>query len=287
MRASNSAPRGASREDLGTARMKSRLLHILLAVGVVVVTMLTAFTIPASAEQRVIYVKLPTGQVVPVTVDVPAGHPDGPDRAPRHARAARHAVRAAAGGAGAGEASADHHLASAAHLPGRRAPAQHARRHAEEKAEGAQEAQAERRAPAGLGLDPRVKRRRRKRTATRCAGRTEPHAEQPRLRRRAAGPLDPQRGPELRDPQVPRPGLPAADLPGGGHPVRRPLGDPGRDQRDRDRLRPQPERLDARARSAGCSSSRSTGAPYGVDANKDGARTPTTRSTRSSPPPAI
>jgi hypothetical protein len=55
--------------------MKSRLLHILLAVGVLVVTMLTAFTIPASAEQRVIYVKLATGQVIPVTVDVPAGTP--------------------------------------------------------------------------------------------------------------------------------------------------------------------------------------------------------------------
>ena len=48
---------------------------------------------------------------------------------------------------------------------------------------------------------------------------------------------------QLRDPQVPRAGLPAADLPGRGHPVRRPLGDPGGDQRDRDRLRPQPERL--------------------------------------------
>src|SRR5204862_433540 len=73
--ASNSAPKGASREDLGTARMKSRLLHILLSVAVLVVAMLTAFTIPASAEKRTIYVKLATGQVVPVTVDVPSGTP--------------------------------------------------------------------------------------------------------------------------------------------------------------------------------------------------------------------
>ncbi len=37
--------------------------------------MLTAFTIPASAEKRTIYVRLVTGQVVPVTVDVPPGTP--------------------------------------------------------------------------------------------------------------------------------------------------------------------------------------------------------------------
>ena len=51
---------------------------------------------------------------------------------------------------------------------------------------------------------------------------------------------------QLRHREVPRADLPAADLPGRGHPVRHPLGGPGRDQRDRDRLRPQPERLDRR-----------------------------------------
>ena len=35
----------------------------------------TAFTLPASAEKRTIYVKLVTGQVVPITVDVPEGTP--------------------------------------------------------------------------------------------------------------------------------------------------------------------------------------------------------------------
>src|SRR3954465_13857025 len=59
LRASNSAPQGASREDLGTARMKSRLLYFLLSAGVLGVAMLTALTIPASAAQRTIYVKLP------------------------------------------------------------------------------------------------------------------------------------------------------------------------------------------------------------------------------------
>ena len=69
------------------------------------------------------------------------------------------------------------------------------------------------------------------------------HAVQPRLRRRAAGSVDGVGCAELRDPQVPGAGVPAADLPGGGDPVRRALGGPGRDQRDRDRLRPQPERV--------------------------------------------
>ncbi|CAA9533861.1 MAG: GH23 / GH103, partial [uncultured Thermoleophilia bacterium] len=35
-------------------------------------------------------------------------------------------------------------------------------------------------------------------------------------------------------------------LPGRGHGVRHPLGDPRGDQRDRDRLRPQPQRLERR-----------------------------------------
>ena len=43
--------------------------------------------------------------------------------------------------------------------------------------------------------------------------------------------------------QVPHPAVPAPDLPGRRHPVRHPLGDPRRDQRDRDRLRAQPQRL--------------------------------------------
>ena len=49
--------------------------------------------------------------------------------------------------------------------------------------------------------------------------------------------------PELRHRQVQGADLPAADLPGRRHPVRHPLGGAGRDQRDRDRLRPQPERV--------------------------------------------
>jgi outer membrane biosynthesis protein TonB len=54
--------------------------------------------------------------------------------------------------------------------------------------------------------------------------------------------------PQLLHRQVPDPAVPAPDLPGGRHRVRRALGGPGGDQRDRDGLRPQPERLHRRRR---------------------------------------
>ncbi len=53
----------------------------------------------------------------------------------------------------------------------------------------------------------------------------------------------PHRRPELLHREVPHPAVPAPDLPGGRHRVRRPLGGARGDQRDRDRLRPQPQRL--------------------------------------------
>ena len=55
--------------------MTKRALYILAVVVVVAVAGLTAFTIPAAAQLQTIYVKLPSGQVVPVTVDVPPGTP--------------------------------------------------------------------------------------------------------------------------------------------------------------------------------------------------------------------
>ncbi|CAA9486609.1 MAG: GH23 / GH103, partial [uncultured Solirubrobacteraceae bacterium] len=73
----------------------------------------------------------------------------------------------------------------------------------------------------------------------------------PRRKPERQGPLLCRGGPgrgadrraELLHRQVPRAALPAADLPGRRHRVRHPLGGPRRDQRDRDRLRPQPQRL--------------------------------------------
>ena len=50
--------------------MKKRLLTVLLAAGLLASATLTAWTIPAAAQQQV-WVQLPTGEVVPV--DVPPG----------------------------------------------------------------------------------------------------------------------------------------------------------------------------------------------------------------------
>ena len=71
-----------------------------------------------------------------------------------------------------------------------------------------------------------------------------------------------------------------------GTAVRDPLAGARLDQPDRDRLRHQPQRLHRRRRWAGCSSSPRPGRPTGSTPTTTGARTPTTRSTRSAPPPA-
>ena len=87
----------------------------------------------------------------------------------------------------------------------------------------------------------------------RARDRRRPDARQPDLLARAAR-RRPDRRPELLHRQVPDPAVPAPDLPGRRHRVRRALGGPGGDQRDRDRLRPQPQRLLRRRARAGCSS---------------------------------
>jgi hypothetical protein len=55
--------------------MKKRLWHTLLCAGVALVAALTSFTVAASAETRVLTVKLVSGEIVTVTVDVPPGTP--------------------------------------------------------------------------------------------------------------------------------------------------------------------------------------------------------------------
>src|SRR3954469_159147 len=57
----------------GRARMKKRAFKLLLAAGLLAVAALTALTYPALAQTQTVYVKLATGEVVPVTVDVPPG----------------------------------------------------------------------------------------------------------------------------------------------------------------------------------------------------------------------
>src|SRR3954449_8736977 len=62
-------PEGGS----GRARMKKRVFTLLLAAGLLAVAALTALTYPALAQTQTVYVQLASGEVVPVTVDVPPG----------------------------------------------------------------------------------------------------------------------------------------------------------------------------------------------------------------------
>jgi Transglycosylase SLT domain len=55
--------------------MKKRLWHTLLCAGVVLVAALTGLTVSATAQTRVLTVKLVSGEIVTVTVDVPPGTP--------------------------------------------------------------------------------------------------------------------------------------------------------------------------------------------------------------------
>jgi hypothetical protein len=53
--------------------MKTRVITLLLAAGVLAVAALTALSMPAAAQTQTVYVRLADGSVVPVTVDVPPG----------------------------------------------------------------------------------------------------------------------------------------------------------------------------------------------------------------------
>ena len=135
-------------------------------------------------------------------------------------------------------------------------------------------------------------RRRRPTTATKDTSAAGPHAAaaprpttNPTLLGRHPGP-GPDRRPELLHREVPDPAVPAPDLPGRRHRVRHALGGPGRDQRDRDRLRPQPQRLDRRRPGLDAVHARPRGRSTASTPTTTAARTRTTRSTRSSPPRA-
>ena len=52
---------------------KKRFFTLLLAAGLLAVAALTALTYPALAQTQTVYVQLASGEVVPVTVDVPPG----------------------------------------------------------------------------------------------------------------------------------------------------------------------------------------------------------------------
>ena len=237
-----------------TARMKTRVITLLLAAGLLAVAALTALSLPATAQTQTVYVELADGTVVPVQVDVPDGATLG--RHPAAGRAGPHADRAR------------HHDAPRPPLPSRprrrtirRRPRMAAA--AATPAAGPPPAAARRRRTPNSGhareprRDARADRRRstvgaRDRDHAREAPRPPLAAPQPRRHPHASNPgfIDALPGPStatgvpnfiIRKFRVP-PFL-LSDLPGRRHRVRRPLGDPRGDQRDRDGLRPQPERV--------------------------------------------
>jgi hypothetical protein len=55
--------------------MTKRLLYILLAVSLMMVGVLAGLALPAAAEKRTVWVELPNGRVVPLTIDIPPGTP--------------------------------------------------------------------------------------------------------------------------------------------------------------------------------------------------------------------
>src|SRR6185503_9420303 len=57
----------------GRARMRKRVYTLLLTAGLLAAAALTALTYPALAQTQTVYVRLASGEVVPVTVDVPPG----------------------------------------------------------------------------------------------------------------------------------------------------------------------------------------------------------------------
>ena len=75
--------------------MKIRLLYTLLVAALVATAAVALGSLPATAEMRTIMVRLDTGQLVPVQVDVPPGTPlediEIPDGARRSGAAGRRA----------------------------------------------------------------------------------------------------------------------------------------------------------------------------------------------------
>ncbi len=72
-RASTRGRQRRSEGGPGKARMKTRVITLLLAAGLIAVAALTALSIPAAAQTQTVYVQLADGSVVPVQVDVPPG----------------------------------------------------------------------------------------------------------------------------------------------------------------------------------------------------------------------
>ena len=234
----------------GHMHHKRRLLIALVATGGFSVG-LASFAVTANAAQRTFVVTVVGNIKKTVTVDVGAGRAARSDQAavdPRLADPRHHGDHA--GGAcrpgRSGRHRAGRHRRSvrrARRSPGRRSP----RRSGRPARRSAFHAPASARS-----TRPATSSKARSRRCSVPA--REDEAALPERRSDAAepdhvpgipGPGGGRRS-ELLHRQVPHPRLPAPDLPGRRHPVRRAVGGPRRDQRDRDELRAQPQRVQRR-----------------------------------------
>ena len=227
----------------GTARMKTRRLTILLVAGVLAAAGLTAFTIPAGAQSRRT-VNVPPGEFV-------AGHRRRPPGARSRTSSSGHDRRQDRPGrdprARARSRPRPRRPRRPRPSPAPPSPAAARPRDAPTAASASTRSARRLARSPPASLQPRMRVRDEKATKLRKADGT-PTPSQPRLHRRAPRPVDRARRPQLHHPQVPRAAVPPLHLPGRRHPVRHPLGGPRGDQRDRDRLRAQPERVVRRRR---------------------------------------
>ena len=203
----------------GRARMKKRVFTLLLVAGLLAAAALTALTFPALAQTQTVYVRLASGEVVPVTVDVPPG------------RDARRHPAAGPGGRRPPSApaptvpttpTASERAKAASHdrprsRPGwrRRARAPAADREQERSSSGRRVQDKSGRSRDLTGdVKARAKhevskaKRRGRRSPLRNPDGT-PTLVEPELHRRAARPVDRHRRAQLHHPQVPRAALPA------------------------------------------------------------------------------
>ena len=280
------AERGRLRHPEGgpeRARMKKRVITLLLAAGLLAVAALTALTFPALAQTQTVYVRLADGEVVPVTVDVPPGAslddiqlPGTPVPAPARTHADRRRPRPpfrsapepppttapapAPGGGGARAPTAD-----------RRRSNSSSGRSVQNKSDRTRELAGDVKARAKDEIS-KAKRRGR-RSPLRNPDGIRRRRSNPELHRRAPRPLHRHRGAQLHHPQVPRAALPALHLPG-----RRAssTASAGRSSRRSTRSRPTTAATSTcppPARSAGCSScpppGRCTGSTPTRTARKD------------------
>ena len=285
--------------------MKRRLLTVLLAAGVMLVGAATALSIPATTQMQTVWVRLPSGEVIPVAVDVPPGaslddielpgtpvsppttpEPPGTPSTPTTPTVPTTPTTTPTTPTIPVEPpppptpTTPEPAPAPAPAPGpqpRGRLATSGRKKAREVSGGVEVPAAVYKRTRDRGSDGRTKLRNADGTPT---------PSNPGFIDALPGPSTATGRPELHHPQVPGPALPAADLPGRGNRVRHPLGDPGGDQRDRDGLRPQPERLERRGGGLDAVHALDLGAVRRLTPTRTAARIRTTRSTRSSPRPA-